>query len=193
MELDMKKSLKNKNKSTISNDSNFAFNISTDFDLDSCVSMNGDVDLDTIDRQLALLSKQFKKIVKFRNTYAAKQGKTQFQNNNNFPHNNSGFSQSNKQNSNGQNQNVTSSGRDLSHIRCRKCKKYGHYANNCPTRVNNQNNAHITQTWDDDIDDTMDTNVCLNVDSDGDTTENYIAFLGSVNCDSADSDSSLSD
>ena len=39
----------------------------------------------------------------------------------------------------------------------------------------------------------MDINVCLNVDSDDDTSENYIAFLGSVNCDSADSDYSLSD
>ncbi|KAM7466521.1 hypothetical protein LguiB_014083 [Lonicera macranthoides] len=195
MELDMKKSLRNKGKNTISNDSNFAFSTSTDFDLESCVLENGDIDLETIDMQLALLSKQFKRIVKFRNTYAVKQGKNQFQNNK-FPHNyfqGNGVSKNNKQNFNGQNQITTSSGRDLSHIQCRKCKKYGHYANNCPTRVNNQSKAHISQTWDDDIDDTMDTNVCLDDGSDDDTNVNYIAFCASVNSDSEGSNSSVSD
>lgn len=64
-------------------------------------------------------------------------------------------------------------GRDLSHIQCRKCKKYGHFANNCLTRMNNQNRAHITQTWDaNDIDTSVDMNVCDDTDSSCDLTVN---------------------
>ena len=76
--------------------------------------------------------------MKFRNTYAAKQGISQFSNNN-FPHNKNnlgiGTSQNNKMTQGNQNQNVKN------------------VENNCPTCVNNQNKARITQTWDNDCDD----------------------------------------
>ena len=59
--------------------------------------------------------------MKFRNTYAAKQGKSQFANNN-FPHNKNNFGngtfQNNKMIQENQNQNGKTSGRDLSHIQC---------------------------------------------------------------------------
>ncbi|KAM7466661.1 hypothetical protein LguiB_014223 [Lonicera macranthoides] len=195
MELDMKKSQRNKNK-TVTTDTSIAFNTSLETDFEGYISENGSVDLESIDKQIALLSKQFKKIVKFRNTYAAKQGRSQFSNNN-FPYNKNvfgnGFSNNNKTSQGNQNQNGQTSGRDLSHIQCRKCKKYGHYANNCPTRMNNQNKAHITQTWNDDLDDTNDAMLDDDSDDNCDTFANYIAFTSIVSENSADSDSSMTE
>lgn len=84
MELDMKKTQRSKNKNVF-NDTSFAFNSAVEFDLDN-FSVNGEVDIDSLDRQIAYLSKQFKKIVQVRNTYGAKQSRQQLHNNN-FPHN----------------------------------------------------------------------------------------------------------
>ncbi|KAM7507347.1 hypothetical protein LguiA_017800 [Lonicera macranthoides] len=165
MELDLKKSQRGKNKNQ-SIDSTLAFASSFDPDLTNFVQNNGEIDLDSLDEELARLSKYFKKLVKFRNTFATKQGRSLYQNNS---HDRNGY-------------------KDLSHIQCRKCQKYGHYANKCPSKKNQNRDFH-------DIEDTMNVNVCdtSDVDSDLDENVNYIAFISSVSSDNVDYVSTCSD
>ena len=74
VEMEIKKSLKTKSRNLSSNDSNLAFNSGLCID-DLCANESAECDLTAIDQQLALISKQFKKLLKVRNTYANRQGK----------------------------------------------------------------------------------------------------------------------
>ena len=72
MEMDLKKSQKSKNK-TVSNDTNLAFSTMSELNCDRFMDDTGEINVESLDGEIAMSSKHFKKIVKFCNNVAPNQ------------------------------------------------------------------------------------------------------------------------
>ncbi|KAF6150288.1 hypothetical protein GIB67_033987 [Kingdonia uniflora] len=113
-------------------------------DIDNYCVFDNDEKLD-FDSQIALISQQFRKLLKKRQF--EKQG--QNVNYKSRPHNRV---KSYGKQTNSSTHPHNDSDQDLNKVECYRCRKYGHYAHSCPTKSSNSNHnaMNIKVTWDDD-------------------------------------------